>query len=122
LPVYFTFLGINLALTSPVLTSKTEDWDEVRIHELVACFTDVLIRRYQLHFGTGGAGMARQGRALTEDEVAKIINLLYATEMTIPEIAQRMSCSRSAVASVNRKFQVRDYAGLRSTWSLQKIS
>jgi predicted DNA-binding protein YlxM (UPF0122 family) len=66
--------------------------------------------------------MARQGRALTENEVAKIINLLYATDMTIPEIAQRMGCSRSAVASVNRKFQVRDYAGLRSTWSLQKIS
>ena len=66
--------------------------------------------------------MARQGRALTEEAVEKIVTLLYATDMTISEIAQRMGCSRSAIASINRKFQVRDYAGLRSKWSLQKIS
>ena len=35
-----------------------------------------------------------------------------------PEIAQRLGCSRSAVVSINRKFQVRDYAGHRSTWNV----
>jgi ribosomal protein S13 len=66
--------------------------------------------------------MAKQGRALTEEAVDKIVTLLQSTDMTISEIAQRMGCSRSAIASINRKFQVRDYAGLRSRWSLQKIS
>ena len=66
--------------------------------------------------------MAKQGRALTEEAIGKIVTLLQSTDMTISEIAQRMGCSRSAIASINRKFQVRDYAGLRSRWSLQKIS
>jgi predicted transcriptional regulator len=66
--------------------------------------------------------MGRQGCVLTEQEVRKIVALLSNTEMTIPEIAQRMGCSRSVIVSINRKFQVRVYAGLRSEWSLQKIS
>ena len=63
--------------------------------------------------------MARQGCALTEQETQKIIVLLSSTDMSLPEIAQRMGCSRSAVASINRRFQVRDYAGLRREWILQ---
>jgi hypothetical protein len=46
--------------------------------------------------------------------------LLGNTDMTIPEIAQRMSCSRSAVAAINRKFQIRKYQNLRSSWVTQQ--
>jgi hypothetical protein len=38
--------------------------------------------------------------------------------MAIPAIAKRMGCSRSAIVSINRKFQVREYAGRRSTWQM----
>ena len=60
--------------------------------------------------------MGQQGRAFTAQEVQRIVSLLSDTEMTIPEIAARMHCSRSAVLSVNRRWQVRDYNGCRSRW------
>ena len=60
--------------------------------------------------------MAKQGSPLSETELRRIIHLLNSTEMTISEIALRMGCSRSAVAAINRRFQIRDYAGLRSVW------
>jgi hypothetical protein len=63
--------------------------------------------------------MARQGCVLTEYEVQRIVTLLSSTDMTLDDIATRMGRSRSTVASVNRQYQVRDYAGLRSRW-LQK--
>jgi len=62
--------------------------------------------------------MARQGKAFTDQEVRRIVGLLSNTEMAIGEIADRMNCSRSAVSAVNRKFRLRDYAGLRSKWSV----
>lgn len=62
--------------------------------------------------------MGKQGCVLQDYEVRRIVSLLASTYMTIPEIAQRLSCSRSAVVSINRKFQVRDYAGQRSTWNV----
>jgi hypothetical protein len=64
--------------------------------------------------------MGRQGCALTEQEVQRIVTLLTNTDMTIPEIAMRMGCSRSAIVAINRKFKVRIYAGMRKEWSLQK--
>ena len=66
--------------------------------------------------------MAVQGKAFSETELQRIVYLLRTTEMTIGDIAQRMGCSRSAIASINRRFQVREYAGLRSVWrnSLQE--
>jgi len=64
--------------------------------------------------------MAGQGVVRTEQEIQKIVALLSATDMTIGEIAQRMNCSKSVVVTVNRKFRVRDYAGLRSSWTLHK--
>jgi hypothetical protein len=60
--------------------------------------------------------MAKQGCFLTEQELKRIVALLANTDMTIIEIAQRMMCSRSAIAAVNRKFQVRKYEGLKSNW------
>ena len=60
--------------------------------------------------------MARQGQTFSEQEVRRIEWFLSSTEMTLNEIATRMSCSHSAVASINRKLQIRDYAGRRSVW------
>jgi hypothetical protein len=60
--------------------------------------------------------MAIQGKAFSDAELHRIVQLLQSTEMTIGEIAERMRCSRSAVASINRRFQVREYGGLRSAW------
>lgn len=64
--------------------------------------------------------MAKQGCALSEQEVRRIIHLLLSTDMTIGDIAKRMGCSHSVIVAINRKFQVRDYAGLRSEWTLVK--
>ena len=61
--------------------------------------------------------MSRQGRVLDSREVRTILMLLASTDTPIPAIAQRMGCSRSAVVAINRKFQIRDYAGRRSTWN-----
>ena len=60
--------------------------------------------------------MARQGCAFQKPELQRIITLLVSTDMTYGEIALRMGCNRSAVANVNRRFQVRDYRGRRSNW------
>jgi hypothetical protein len=62
--------------------------------------------------------MGRQGCALGEQEITKIVKLLASTDMSIPEIAQRIGCSRSAVGSINRKHQVRNYGGNRGSWIL----
>jgi hypothetical protein len=57
--------------------------------------------------------MAKQGCILSEIEIRRIINLLSATDMTFSEIAGQLSCSCSTVVALNRKFQVRSYAGLQ---------
>jgi hypothetical protein len=60
--------------------------------------------------------MAGQGRYMPVESIRRVIHLLSSTEMTLKEIAERMSCSRSVVVSINRKFQIRAYNGLRSSW------
>ena len=62
--------------------------------------------------------MATQGRVLLESEVRSIAALLESTDLTIPTIAERKNCSRSAVIAINRRFQVRDYAGRGSAWRI----
>ena len=61
--------------------------------------------------------MAGQGRVMLPDDVRKIVHLLSSTEMTVTEIAERMGCSRSTIIAVNRRFQVRAYSGLRTSWT-----
>src|SRR2546426_12451867 len=61
-----------------------------------------------------------QGRYFSDDELNRIIMLLRDSEMSLPEIADRMHCSRSAVAAINRKFQIRLYEGRRSNWNLNR--
>jgi predicted DNA-binding protein YlxM (UPF0122 family) len=59
-----------------------------------------------------------QGKYFSEGELNRIIILLRDSDMSLPEIADRMNCSRSAVAAINRKFQIRLYQGKRSRWIL----
>jgi len=62
--------------------------------------------------------MSKQGCALPDIQVRKIQMLLSSTSMSLPEIAERIGCSRSTVVTINRKFQIRNYAGSRSKWAL----
>ena len=66
----------------------------------------------------GGQMIRSQGKYFSKDELNRIVMLLRESDMTLPEIADRMRCSRSAVAAINRKFQIRLYGGKRSQWSL----
>jgi hypothetical protein len=59
-----------------------------------------------------------QGKSFSEEELSRIVSLLRDSELSLAEIAHRMRCSRSAVAAINRKFQVRMYGGKRNQWSL----
>lgn len=63
--------------------------------------------------------MARvQGRPFTEAEISRIRHLLFETEMSFPEIATRMDCSRSVIVAINRRFGIRIYNGRRSHWEI----
>ena len=62
--------------------------------------------------------MARQGCPLQESEIRRIVSLLASTDMTFLNIAQRTGRSHAAIAAVNRRFQVREYGGRRSSWSV----
>ena len=53
--------------------------------------------------------MGGQGQYFSEKKLRRITQLLSSTDMTIKEIAERMSCSRTTVSSINRKFQLRLY-------------
>jgi hypothetical protein len=55
----------------------------------------------------------RQGQVFTEEQRKKILWLLSSTELNLSEIAARMQCSRSAVAAINRHYQIRDYGLLK---------
>jgi hypothetical protein len=58
----------------------------------------------------------KQGKPLSPLTIDRIKTLLAFTDMTIPEIAERMGCTRGCVLFINRKFQVRLYKGKRSSW------
>ena len=60
--------------------------------------------------------MAGQGHSMPQESVQRIVHLLSSTEMSVAEIAERMACSRSVVIAINRRFQVREYSGLRTRW------
>lgn len=66
--------------------------------------------------------MRHQGQQLSIEEAARIRVLLQTTEMSIPEIAVRMGCSRTAVNRLNRIHKVRAYLGRRSTWTLNRAT
>jgi len=53
--------------------------------------------------------MAQRGWSLSEMEIRRIADLLSETDLAVASIAERMGCSKSAIMSVNRRFQIRDY-------------
>jgi len=60
----------------------------------------------------------KQGEIMPEILMRKIQWLLFSTSMSPGEIAERLRCAKSTVVRINRKSQIRDYAGSRSTWTL----
>ena len=63
--------------------------------------------------------MGSQGQYFSEKQLRRIRQLLSSTDMTIKEIAERMSCSRTTVVSINRRFQLRLYGGKKTQWQTQ---
>jgi len=63
--------------------------------------------------------MARQGQSFDAEVIERIASLLATTDMTIREIADRMSCSSSAVSTINRKRKIREYNGCRGRWEVR---
>jgi phage terminase large subunit GpA-like protein len=63
--------------------------------------------------------MARQGWSMSEMEIRRITYLLSETDLVVAAIAERMSCSKSAIMSINRRFQIRDYGKHRNRWSVR---
>jgi DNA-directed RNA polymerase specialized sigma24 family protein len=59
-----------------------------------------------------------QGRYFRAEELQRLIFLLRETELSLGDIAERMGCSKSAVAAINRRHQVREYNGRRTQWVL----
>jgi hypothetical protein len=57
------------------------------------------------------------GRPLSSEEIAKVVELLRSSDLSMIEISERMGCSRSDVASINRKNCLRYYNGRRSIWA-----
>jgi hypothetical protein len=66
--------------------------------------------------------MARQGCPLHQSEIQRIVRLLASTDMTLLSIAERTGRSHAAIAAINRRFQVREYRGRRSTWETRPTS
>jgi len=60
--------------------------------------------------------MAGRGRYISDENIRQVIHLLASTDMSASEIAERMGYSKSAVITINRKFLVRKYDGLRTRW------
>ena len=59
-----------------------------------------------------------QGRRFSPEKIAKIKSLLATTDMSIPEIAERMGCSGAPIVAINRKYAIRAYNNKRSSWVL----
>jgi transcriptional regulator of aromatic amino acid metabolism len=64
--------------------------------------------------------MTIQRRSLDDFQVHKVVSLLVRTDMSLGEIAQRMGCSHTVIAGINRQYQVRDYAGQRTRWTVNE--
>jgi hypothetical protein len=62
--------------------------------------------------------MAGQGRHVSSENIQRIIYLLATTEMTVTQIAERMSIHKSTISAINKRFQVRR---LRSSCSAQGV-
>lgn len=64
--------------------------------------------------------MPRSGIHLSPQTIEKVKALLSTTDLSMAEIAERIDCSRSAVASINTKYRIRIYGKKRNSWTLNK--
>jgi hypothetical protein len=55
-----------------------------------------------------------QTKQMDSRELERIVSLLRHSELTLSEIAARMRRSRTTIAALNRKLQIREYQGQRS--------
>jgi hypothetical protein len=63
-----------------------------------------------------------QGRRFSQEKIEKIKHLLATTDLSIPEIAQRMNCSGGPINAINKKFKIRLYENRRLYWVLNTSS
>ena len=66
---------------------------------------------------SGARVASARGKPLTTDEIQRIRMLLADTDLPMPMTAERMNCTRSSIAKINKKFQVRAYNGQRTKWA-----
>jgi len=59
-----------------------------------------------------------QGKRFSEKTIKTIKHLLAKTDLTISEIAERMSCSKANIVAVNRKFMIRAYNNKKQDWTV----
>jgi hypothetical protein len=57
-----------------------------------------------------------QGRHFSAKELEKIKYLLSSTDLALQDIATRMDCAKSSIATINQNFQIRQYNGRRCYW------
>jgi transcriptional regulator len=63
-----------------------------------------------------------QGKRSSEEAIRRIRRLLANTDLTIPEIANRMGRSRANIVAINKKFKIRNYNKRRQYWEIQTTS
>ena len=59
-----------------------------------------------------------QGKRSTDETIKQIKRLLAKTDLTIPEIANRMGRSRANIVAINQKFKIRNYKNRRQHWDV----
>jgi hypothetical protein len=57
-----------------------------------------------------------KGRPFLPEEILRIKGLLGTTDLTLQEIATRMSCAKSSIVTINQQFGIRNYEGRRASW------
>ena len=57
-----------------------------------------------------------KGRPFLPEEIQRIKKLLGSTDLTLQEIATRMSCGKSSIVAINQQHGIRNYDGRRATW------
>ena len=61
-----------------------------------------------------------KGRHLSTETIEKIKALLATTDLSTGQIAARMDCSTSAVASINKKYPIRVYGKNKHRWKVNE--
>jgi hypothetical protein len=62
--------------------------------------------------------VAGKGCFFSKQQLQRIVQLLASTDMSVAEIAERMSCSKSGIVAVNRRYEIRHYHGWRNHWTV----